>query len=108
MSEVYLKAAQAAADGFQRDTLFRIGLVLEDHTQALAGFMVDVQTRLEAAEYLLSEIASCTRADPNRKCPDSTPRKGKWRTLNVPAATMDKIDALLASAKLRNEDGNDD
>lgn len=93
--------AKQQAAAFSEVTLRRIGRVLDQHSAAVVAFACEMQERLEAAEALLAEVASCSRADPNRKAPDTTPCKTKWSTVNVRTATMDKIDALVASAKAR-------
>jgi hypothetical protein len=62
----------------------------EKHAEELFALGRENQ-RLRADADLLTQVASCSRADPNGKKPWTMARR--WITVNVPGELMDKIDA---------------
>jgi hypothetical protein len=62
---------------------------------ALAALTLENQ-RLRVDAELLSQVASCKRADPNGKKPWNIDKR--WITVNVPGELMDKIDAARSQS----------
>lgn len=96
-AEMERRIATETAEGFRRRTIERIDAVLAEHNAAVVEFACEMQARVEAAEKLLAAVASRARLDTSKRT---------WRTLKLRATVVKQIEALVASARARNDDGH--